>query len=144
MSAEWSSKTARSMHLLVLRHDENKLCIVLYVSLVVFLALLFLLHDRARCQAKQTLEGLLILRHSYVDPRGRTFAEGAKMKRRYSHWEDVLLAKVDVKKIWEDRRVLVFYHPISSEDVMLSSFPVNTSVQSWIQSRSMETSVFLQ
>ena len=66
------------------------------------------------------------------------------MRRRYSHWEDVLPGNVNVKKIWQDKRVLIFYDPIPSGDVMLSSFPVNTSVQSWIQSRSTETSVFLQ
>ena len=36
------------------------------------------------------------------------------MERRDWYCEDVLSRKIDVKKIWEDERVLVFYHPTPS------------------------------
>ncbi len=36
------------------------------------------------------------------------------MKRRDWYCEDVLSGKINVNKIWEDDRVLVFYHPTPS------------------------------
>ncbi len=36
------------------------------------------------------------------------------MERRDWYCEDVLSGKINIKKIWEDDRVLVFYHPTPS------------------------------
>ncbi len=38
------------------------------------------------------------------------------MERRDWYCEDVLSGKINVKKIWEDDRVLVFYHPTPSSE----------------------------
>jgi histidine triad (HIT) family protein len=45
------------------------------------------------------------------------------MARRDWYCEDILSGKVEVRKVWEDERVLAFHHPIPQSEIHIVVIP---------------------